>query len=211
MLDYLIETLALFFATMNPLNKAAVFVGLTSGMSRGEQRRTACKAVAVAGGLLLIFAIVGDDILVFFGTSIPSLKIAGGLLLLLLAIRMVLGGGVRDAKTQKELTAQDSGDVAIFPLAMPLIAGPASLSAAVLLFGDVRGQYPVQVVMGCGMFAVLLLTLCILLLSRQLLRLLGHKGMEFVTRIMGLLLTALSVEYIVDGIHTSKLFMHAAP
>lgn len=211
MLHHLLEALALFFATMNPLNKAAVFAGLTQGMSRGEQRRTAIKAVAVAGGLLLTFAILGDDLLAFFGTSISSLKIAGGLLLLLLAIRMVLGGGVKSHQTPQDQPSQDNGDVAVFPMAMPLIAGPASLSAAVLLFGSVHGEYLTQMVMGCGMLAVLLLTLGVLLLSRQLLRLFGHKGMEFVTRIMGLLLTALSVEYIVDGIHTSKLFMHAAP
>lgn len=207
MLETVSVAFATFFATVGPLDVAAVFAALTVSDTPQRRRATALKGMAIATGVLLPFALGGRVILTSFGISLPALRTAGGILLLLMGIDMVFarhsGGTSATAEETKE--AEGRTDISVFPLATPLIAGPGTMGAVILLMAETHGSWPHQVGVMLALFGVLLLTLILLLLAGLVNRLLGVTGMQVVARVFGLLLCALAVQFIFDGITTSGL------
>lgn len=207
MLETASIALATFFATIGPLDVAAIFAVLSAGYEPAQRRRCALRGVVIASIVLLVFALAGDMMLRIFGISLPALRTAGGILLLLIAIDMVFArsSGATSTTDEEEREAETRADIAVFPLATPLIAGPGAMGAAILLMADTQGDVRLQVVVVACLIAMLLLTLISLLLASQLTKLLGLTGLHVISRIIGVLLAALAVQFIFDGIAGSGL------
>lgn len=208
MIETAIVAFATFFATVGPADVAAMFAALTVDDSAAERRRTAIRGTLIATGILVFFALAGRLMLSSLGISLPALRIAGGILLLLIGIEMVFarssGGTSTTAEETQEATAKT--DIAVFPLATPLIAGPGAMGAAILLMSDAGGVFLLQAAVFGSLIAVMLITLIGMLLATQLQRFLGVTGMHVITRVLGVLLAALAVQFMLDGLMNSGLF-----
>lgn len=178
----------LLFAIMDPLATVPVLILLTKEMPREEQHRNINRAVLVAGTLLFIFLFAGDAILKFIGITVPSFRVAGGIILLILSIEFVLGIDLKGKSAQNY-------DVAIIPLATPLITGPGVIVTVMLLV--IKHGYLIAISVSC---TCLLLTWLILKQTSLIYKLIGRQGIDILTRIMGLLLTGLAVEFIRTGL-----------
>lgn len=199
---------ATFFATIGPLDLAALFAALTPFHTAAERRATAIKGTMLAAVILLFFAFFGTALLDYLGISLASMRIAGGILLLLFAINMVFGdqaGGQRSSEEEK-IEAMQKKDISVFPLAMPLIAGPASMGAMVLLMAGTGGNLLQQAAIVGALLVVLLLTLLFLMVASQVQKLLGVTGLHVISRTVGIILCALAVQFMIDGLRESRLF-----
>ena len=196
-----------FFATIGPVDVAAMFAAMTVGAGPAERRSMALRGTCIGAGILLLFALAGEALLGRLGISLAALRTAGGILLLLIAIDMVFarpsGGVTTTADEAEEATAR--ADISVFPLATPLIAGPGAMGAAILLMADTDGDVRLQAMVLLSLAAVILITLAAVLGASQLQRLLGVTGMHVVNRVFGVLLSALAVQFIFDGIADSGL------
>lgn len=190
-------------ATIGPVETAAVFASLTSGVHRAHRIGLAVRAILVALGLLLVFAFAGNVFLVLLHVSLPAFQIAGGILLFLQALTLTFSkAGLSSISEGEHREAERPGDIAVFPLAFPIIAGPGSLSAIVLLMGRVDGW-------ANGAAIIAMLTLCLaltfiaMLAADRLLERLGKTGADVVGRISGVLLAALAVQFVLDGVRAA--------
>ena len=207
MLEAALVAFTTFFATIGPLDTAALFPALTPTNTARERRAMARKGCLIGAGILLFFALLGEGVLRAFGITLPALRTAGGVLLLLIAIDMVFarasGGTTTTADERAEAAAKP--DVSVFPLATPLIAGPGAIGAAILLVAEAHGD-PLRIAVVIGaLLAVVLVTFLLLLASAQVQKLLGVTGLHVITRAMGVLLAALAVQFLFDGIAASGL------
>ena len=212
MVDFFLTALVTLFVTIDPPGLAPVFIVLTAGHTRAERRATAIRATTIAGAVLIGFALVGEPLIGFLGITLPAFRIAGGLLLFVIAFEMVFGR----REERKSATAQTAVDrdelrhIAVFPLAIPLITGPGAISATILLasqahsFGLMAGMIVIIIVLIAACLAVFLL-------SHQLERMLGETGRIVVSRLLGLILAALSVQFVSDGITTMVKTAMGAP
>ena len=207
----LIETatvaLATFFATIGPLDVAAVFAALTASHSKQRRRQMAIRGAVIAGGVLLLFAVAGERVLGLLGISLAALRTGGGILLLLIGIEMVFARTSGSTTTTDEENAEAMGkqDISVFPIATPLIAGPGAMGATVLLVANTEGDLAQQATIIACLIVMIVFTFAMMLLSAQVVRLFGMTGMHVITRIMGVLLSALAVQFIFDGIAASGL------
>lgn len=209
MTETAILALATFFATIGPLDVAAMFAVLTAHQSERQKRVFAVRGTLIGAGILVTFALIGEALLARLGISLAALRTAGGILLLLIGIDMVFArssGGTSTTGDEEEEAASKS-DISVFPLATPLIAGPGAMGAAILLMADQEGHLAGQAVVIASLLTIVLLTFVSLLLATRLQRVLGVTGMHVITRVMGVLLTALAVQFIFDGIIQSGLVM----
>lgn len=199
---------ATLFATIGPLDVAIVFASITVDHSPQGRNSAALKGTLIAAAILLVFAIFGEAALGLFGISLPALRIAGGVLLLLIAIDMVFarpsGGTSTTPAEQKEAAAKT--DISVFPLATPLIAGPGAMGAMVLLMADASNAPVAGAVVIGALVAVLAMTLACMLLAAQLQKRLGQTGVHVVARVFGVILAALAVQFMLDGLADSELF-----
>lgn len=199
--------LATFFATMAPLDIATMFAALTGGSTAAERRSMAIRGVLIGAFILLAFALVGEILLTSLGITLAALRAAGGILLLLIGIDMVFArsSGGTSTTDEEEQEAVSKTDISVFPLATPLVAGPGTMGAAILLMANQGGDFMGQAIVIASLLAILLLTFISLLLAGKIHQLLGVTGMHVITRIMGFLLSALAVQFIFDGIKQSGL------
>lgn len=207
MTETAVVAFATFFATISPLDISAIFAALTVGATAQRRRAMAIRATLIATAILLIFALAGNVLLASIGISLAALRTAGGILLLLIAIEMVFArssGGTSATDEEKREAAQKQ-DISVFPLATPLIAGPGAMGAAILLMANAHGDVLQQVTVIGALLAVLAVTAAALLLAGRIQQLLGVTGMHVITRVMGILLSALAVQFIFDGIKQSGL------
>lgn len=196
------------FATVGPQDIAVLFSALTAGSTAAKRRAIALKATLIAAGILFFFAFFGDALLGLFGITLPALRTAGGILLLLIAIDLVFArhsGGTSTTSEENE-EAASRPDISVFPLATPLIAGPGSIGAVVLLIANTEGDRVQYAAVLAAIVAILLLTFLLMLVAVQLQKLLGVTGAHVVSRIIGVLLAALAVQFILDGLAASGLF-----
>jgi multiple antibiotic resistance protein len=199
--------LTTFFATIGPADLALVFAGLTSRNTAAERRLFALRGTLVAGAILLFFAIFGNALLGAFGITLPALKTAGGALLFLISLDMVFArhSGGTGTTSEEEAEARTRADISVFPLATPLIAGPGAISATILLISNAQGDNLAIAAVVAALLVILLLTWLALLVAIPIQRLVGLTGLAVVSRIVGLLLAALSVQFIFDGIKASGI------
>jgi multiple antibiotic resistance protein len=209
--ELIIETatvaFATFFATIGPLDVAAMYAALTSRTTSKHRRQMAVRAVLIAGSILIVFALAGDFLLNSLGISLAALRTAGGILLLLIGIDMVFArhSGGTSTTDEEEQEALSKRDISVFPIATPLIAGPGALGAVILLMANAEGDISLQIAVIVALLLVLLITLTMLLLASSLQKLLGVTGMHVITRIFGVLLSALAIQFVFDGIAQSGL------
>jgi len=199
MQEQLLEALAMLFVTVNPISTAVYFAGASGGSDAAIRHKVAFKATLVALGILLAFAIGGDDLLRAVGVRLFSLKISGGILLFLFGVRMVMSPSPKSSLAQDSATVTLE-DQAVFPLAMPITAGPASILTTVILIDRAGNDYVMQAAIIGMVVLVLLAGWLLMLVSGRVSRLLGRQGAEILYRIMGLLLASLAVEMVIDGL-----------
>lgn len=207
MLETYIVAFTTFFATVGPLDVAAVFAAMTVGNTREKAKSMALRGVLIATVILLGFAFGGQIILKTLGISLAALKVAGGILLLLIAIDMVFArvSGVSSTTDEEEAEANSKNDIAVFPLATPLLAGPGAMGAAILLSTQQAHDPWLQFMVILGIISIMLMSLCLLLLATQVQNLLGVTGMHVISRVFGVLLAALAVQFMFDGIIASEI------
>jgi multiple antibiotic resistance protein len=206
MLEQAVKFFIVFFVVVEPISLIPVFSGLTEGASDSYKHKMALKSVLVASLILLIFALVGAGFLSAMGISIDSFRIFGGLLLFLIALEMVFAreSGTRTSSDEK-VESRKRADISVFPLAFPFMAGPGALTTMLLWFGPIPiTGAPLQFAL---MFACALLVLfCCLVAMRvagPLMRVIGVTGTNVANRLFGVVLGALAVQFIVDGVRQS--------
>lgn len=206
MLEQAIKFFIVFFVVVEPISLIPVFSGLTEGASASYRHRMALKSVLVASGILLVFALVGAGFLAAMGISIQSFRIFGGLLLFLIALEMVFAreSGTRTSSDEKEETRKRS-DISVFPLAFPFMAGPGALTTILLWFAPIPiTTHPVafMVLFGC---ALVVIACCLLTMwvAGPLMRLIGVTGTNVANRLFGVVLGALAVQFVIDGLRAS--------
>jgi multiple antibiotic resistance protein len=187
------------FVLLDPVGLAPLFIGLTNERSASERARIALRAVLVAAGVLFVFALGGGWILASLGISLDAFRIAGGVLLFRIAVDMVFAHLERETAVE-ESEARVRRDISVFPLAIPLIAGPGALASVMILAGEARTfAWGLPMVVGvCAL--VLLLVYLALRVATPVARLLGQTGINVITRVLGVLLAALATQYVADGI-----------
>ncbi|WP_445194083.1 MarC family protein [Sphingomonas sp. Tas61C01] len=204
MLELYISSLITFFVVIDPPGCAPIYAGLSAGATPAQRRTMAIRAVAVASAILLVFALFGEDLLRGLGISLASFRIAGGIMLFLIALEMVFEKRTqrREDRAAKVADDPEAEDVSIFPMAMPMIAGPGSIASVMLLMARNDGIERSAVVFA-ALATILLLTLVALLLAGPLMRLLGTRIEAVITRLLGVLLAALAVQFVMDGLQVS--------
>jgi multiple antibiotic resistance protein len=202
--DTLINAFTTLLVTVDPPGLAPLFLGLTTGMNRAERGQVALRGSLIAFFILAAFALFGASVLNVLGISIGAFRIAGGLLLFWIAFEMVFEKRQdRKEKTTAVAITQDHiHNIAVFPLALPLIAGPGAISATILLAGALPGT--VDRMQLIGVIAVNLgLVFAALVISERLDRLLGVTGRAILTRLLGVILAALAAQFVVDGVRSA--------
>ena len=208
MIEVVVSAFITFFVVIDPPGCAPIFASLTDGTSAAHQRRMAIKSVGIATGVLLFFALLGEPLLRALGISLDAFRIAGGIMLFLIAIEMVFEKRTERRQSRAEQVAKgaDGGlegeDISVFPMAIPMIAGPGSIASVMLLTARSDGW-----VETAGVFAalglILLMTLGALLAAGPLMRKLGRNLEAMITRLLGVILAALAAQFVIDGIRRS--------
>lgn len=189
------------FVVVDPLGNLPIFVTLTGGLDAAGKRAVALRGVAIAGAVLLLFALGGDALLAQLGIGLPAFRIAGGLMLLLIALEMVFERRLsRKSRTAEEIAAAPTPrDLAVFPIAIPLVAGPGAITSVLLLAGRARSGGETGIVLAM-VAVVLLISLLLFLLAERIERAVGDTTIAIVSRLLGILLAALAVQYVLDGL-----------
>ena len=191
------------FVVIDPPGCAPIYAGLTKGASASQARNMALRATAIAAVILTIFAFFGEDLLNSLHIELDSFRIAGGLMLIFIAFEMVF-----EKRTQRreeradKVAAAEVEDVSVFPMAMPMLAGPGAIAAIMLLMNEAEGvEQTIEVF--AALAAVLIITAVALIAAGPLIRLLGDKVEAVITRLLGVLLAALATQYVIDGLNGS--------
>jgi multiple antibiotic resistance protein len=190
------KDLITLIAVVDPIGTIPIYLTATMGMSAAAQKKVAIRATFIAAGVLTGFIVVGQIMLDAMGISLASYQVAGGIVLFLFALQMVFDPG--DKAEDADLSRGQ--DVAVFPVAIPSMAGPAAMMAVVILTDNSRFNVMEQATTAVEMYAVLGLTLVLMLAAAPIQRLIGDGGVNIVRRVMGLILAALAVQTVVDGI-----------
>lgn len=203
-MDILLNTFVVLFIVIDPIGLAPMFLALTPGTLPAYQHKMAVNGTLLASAMLLVFYFVGDRLLAALGIGLPAFRIAGGVLLFLLAIDMVFArqSGLRSTTIREQREAENKRDISVFPLAFPLIAGPGALTTVLLMSASATGSF-VFVGTLVVLLVVLAITLVSLLYAGRILRFLGETGANVISRLFGLVLAALAVQFILDGIRAS--------
>jgi multiple antibiotic resistance protein len=199
---------ATLFVAIGPVEVASMFLALTAGMDAAHRRKLAIIAASTATAVLLAFALGGIQLLSLIGVGLPAFRTAGGVLLLMVAADLLLAkrSAISSITSTEEHEAQiQHTDIAVFPLAIPLTAGPGSMTAIVLLMGKAHDVTDSALVLA-ALAAVIGLTFAAMLLSDRMMRVLGVTGANVIARVSGILLAALAMQFIFDGLSASKVF-----
>ncbi len=203
MSELFVSAFVTFLVVIDPPGCAPIFASLTSGTDPAHRRGMAIRSVLIASGILLFFALLGEDLLRALGISLSAFRIAGGIMLFLIAIDMVFEKRTeRRENRAQEVSASEAEDVSVFPMAIPMIAGPGSIASVMLLMARSDGLQQSLLVLA-ALAATLVLTLLALLASGPLMRLLGNKMEAMITRLLGVILAALAAQFVIDGIELS--------
>ena len=210
---FLITAFVTLFVIIDPIGLTPIFAALTQGQTARRRREIALRACLIAFGILAIFAVFGEQVLGFIGISMPAFRIAGGMLLFLTALDMLFERRTKRREDQSEAAEaehdshpDDDADPSVFPMAIPLIAGPGAIATVILLAGQNPGWAGLGLTLAVTL--VVVAAVFVLALTAGLLeRLLGRTGINVVTRLLGMLLAALSVQFVLDGL---KAFGFAA-
>ncbi|WP_448248444.1 MarC family protein [Thalassotalea agariperforans] len=194
MIDKALHDFLIIWATIDPIGTMALFVGLTANLSIKDRRKTAYKTIVYAALILIGAIVIGQVLLAAMGISLLSFQIAGGVILFLFGLQMIFSQGSTEA------TAEARHDISVFPLAIPSTASPGAILAVILITDNHVYTIEEQVVTTITMLFVLVVTLVLLLLSNTIIKVIGVGGASLLTRLMGMILAALSVEFIMEAL-----------
>jgi multiple antibiotic resistance protein len=204
-LDLFLSAFVTLFVVIDPPGCAPIYAGLVSGATSRQATVMAARACAIAAAILLVFALFGEQLLGALHIELNSFRLAGGIMLFVIALDMVFEKRTQrreeraeKVRAQNDLTPEID-DVSVFPMAMPMIAGPGSIATIMLLMAKAEGTQATLVILG-AMLAVIVLTLVALIAARPLMKLLGTRVEAVITRLLGVLLAALAAQYVIDGV-----------
>lgn len=202
MFEFIFNAFVTLLVVIDPLGLAPIFAALTRGFSERHKRESAIRGTALGAAILFAFALIGNTLLGALGIGLPAFRIAGGILLFLLALDMVFArpSGMRSSTVRQQQEESYQQDIFVFPLAIPLVAGPGGITTVLLYTGGGPTQLALFLVV---LLVVLLLTLISLLLASRIMRIFGETGANVLSRVLGVLLAALAVQFVIDGIRTS--------
>lgn len=199
-LPAMIAAFTTLFVIIDPPGLAPVFIALTQGMTARQRRTIAVRAFFVASILMMLFLLLGEAVLGFIGISMDAFRIAGGILLFLTALDMLFQRRqARREDSAAEGQAEHHDDPSVFPLSLPLIVGPGAITTVILLAGEAQGAADLAAIAGI-VIGVLLIVLLAFLAAPAIERALGKTGLSIVTRVLGMLLAALAVQFVLDGL-----------
>lgn len=199
---FLITAFATIFVVIDPPGLVPLFIALTQGMDAERRKRMATRACIIAATMLLVFGLAGESVLGFIGISMPAFRIAGGILLFLTALDMLFE---RRTKRREDQKSDPDHDPSVFPLATPLIAGPGAIASVILLVGQSGPGWAGTIAVMGLMLGMIAVTWLFLLASPPIERMLGRTGTIVITRLLGMLLAALSVQFVIDGVRQTGL------
>lgn len=192
------------FVVIDPPGCAPIYAGLTKGATQAQRRNMAIRATVIAGAILLVFALFGEALLGALHIELDSFRIAGGLMLFLIALDMVFEKRTqrREERAEKIAATPEVEDVSVFPMAMPMLAGPGAIASVMLLMSKAQGTEGTLVVLA-ALLVVLLLTMGALIAAGPLMKLFGDRVEAVITRLLGVLLAALAAQYVIDGLKSA--------
>jgi multiple antibiotic resistance protein len=203
-IEFLISALVTLLVVVDPVGLVPAFLGVTHGFSQGARRQVALRASFIAGAILIGAALIGDWLLRQLGITLSAFRIAGGLLLFTVASEMVLGLRIRHAREDAEQAVEEAGkDVAAFPLAIPMMAGPGAITATILLAGQAAYRPQWLAVIGIAIVVAMAACLASFVAAERIGKLLGVTGNVVLSRLLGVILAALAVQYVVDGVRAA--------
>jgi multiple antibiotic resistance protein len=194
LLEHALTVFMAFFAIMNPIANTTVFAGLTGSMGKSQQMKVAIKSITITFVIIVLFSILGKSIFHLFGITLPALRITGGILVFLVGYHMLQG------KSSKLHTAEESNDadIAVSPLAVPLLAGPGTIATA-MNYSSAGGWS--EIIITVAVFAVLcLITFVCFIFSSKIISAIGDSGLSIVTRLMGLILAVIGMQMLIGGV-----------
>ncbi|HEY2989886.1 MAG TPA: MarC family protein [Candidatus Binatia bacterium] len=211
LLQFGLRAFATLFVVVDPLGVAPMFVALTSELNAGEQRNTLLRAVVVAFSVTMFFLVGGGFLLSYLGVTVPAFAISGGILLFAASWTMLFGRrpGLQAPERHEQGTAGE--DIAIFPLAIPLLSGPGTITTVLLLTNRIRGDFLRLAIFAGVIAAVYLIACAVLSAGERLMARLGESKVHIITRVLGIVLAALAVQYILGGITDFYASLAAAP
>lgn len=206
MFDLYLNAFATLIVLIDPIGVAPIFLAVTGGMTPAQQREVAIRSTVIAFIILFVFLVVGGYFLNLLGISLAAFRIAGGLLLFFTAFEMIFAkrSERQEETAEKAISESEVRDIAVFPLAIPMLSGPAAISAVVLLGGRADGIAGYSILSAIIAFC-LGLTLLAFLVAEKLNAFLGETGRTIITRLLGVILAALAVQFVVDGVKQSFL------
>ena len=204
MIELFGSALVTFLVIIDPPGCAPIFASLTRGTSQAHRRAMAIRSSLIAWVILLFFALLGKPMLGALGISLASFRIAGGIMLFFIALDMVFERRTerREKRAEEIEKTPETEDISVFPMAIPMIAGPGSIASAMLWVSRANTVFDIAVVLG-AITVVMLITLGTLLAAGPLMRLIGEKVEAMITRILGVILAALAAQFVVDGLKQS--------
>jgi multiple antibiotic resistance protein len=211
MLETALTAFTTLFAVIGPIDSAVIAASLTPHATRAERRAISIKAVAIATLIVLAFALFGQPVLTQLGVSLPALQVAGGIILLIIALDMTLSRRVPARLTVKEeeeaeTRAERHAEIAVFPIATPLLAGPGAMTSAIVLAAGTKGDPKLLVAVILSILAVMVITLILLLLAQEVHNLIGLTARKVIVRVFGVLLAAIAVQSIFNGLQAANIF-----
>ena len=204
MLELFLSAFVTLFVVIDPPGCAPIYAGLTKGATREQARAMAVRACVIATIILVVFALFGEQLLGALHIELDSFRIAGGIMLYIIALEMVFEKRTqrREERAEKVAATPEIEDVSVFPMAMPMLAGPGAIAAVMLLQNEARGPQATLVVLA-ALLVVMLLTLLALIAASPLMKLVGARVEAVITRLLGVLLAALAAQFVIDGLRNS--------
>jgi len=204
MIELFVSAFVTFFVVIDPPGCVPIFISLTRPLEAAQRRSAAIRSVLIATVILLFFGLFGEDLLRALGITLGAFRIAGGIMLFLIALEMVfeIRTARRENRAQEVNARPKAEDIAVFPMGIPMIAGPGSIASVMLLMGRSEGLAQSVVVLG-ALAAILVLTMLALLAAAPMMRLVGERIEAMITRLLGVILAALAVQFVIDGLSAS--------
>jgi multiple antibiotic resistance protein len=208
MTELFISALVTFFVVIDPPGCAPIFASLTSGAPAQHRRTMAIRSTLVASLILLFFALLGEKLLSSMGVSLEAFRVAGGIMLFMIALDMVFEKRTeRRSSRAEDVKAQaEHEDISVFPMGIPMIAGPGAIASVMLLMAQAKGLEASVTVLG-ALACVMVATLITLLMAAPVMKALGYKVEAMITRVLGVVLAALATQFVIDGLKASGIFI----
>ena len=197
MLEVFIQAFVLYFVVIDPIGNTPIFMSITQLQNEKEKRQTAIEGVVIATIILILFSIIGQFVLSYLKVSLESFRIAGGIILFLIAIEMLFN---KRQERKQQVLEQTKDKLSIFPLAIPILAGPAAITSVIVIAIEYQGNILLQSISLIGLVMVMIMTLIFFLLLAKSDKFLNKNITNIISRVIAIILAALSIQYIIDGI-----------